>query len=268
MTASALSLRDIEQYRLQRNQGRRRTWMVTPDLVCIAAQDGYFIDVNPAWTATLGWSEAELKSRPFSTFVHPDDIESTQAAFELLSHGDPVLRFENRYACRDGSYRWLSWVSVPEGDQFHCTARDVTREKAAEEERARLWALSEDMLARADYQGNLTAVNPAWTAVLGYTAHRLLRQPYADIIHPDDVPTTAAALQSMRQTGQPTRFENNIRAVTGEWKPIGWTVSPEPDGVHFIAIGRNLADYKAREKQLREAQEALRQSQKMEAVAN
>ena len=70
----------------------------------------------------------------------------------------------------------------------------------------------------------------------------------------------------MGETGLPTRFENRILASNGEWKPIGWTVSPEPDNQHFIAVGRDLADDKAREQALMQAQEALRQAQKMEAV--
>jgi signal transduction histidine kinase len=70
----------------------------------------------------------------------------------------------------------------------------------------------------------------------------------------------------MSRTGQPTRFETRILTASGEWKPIGWTVAPEPDGVHFIAVGRDLSEDKAREQELTQAQEALRQSQKMEAV--
>lgn len=129
-----------------------------------------------------------------------------------------------------------------------------------------LWSLSEDMLARADYQGRLSAVSPAWTTVLGYTEHELLTRPYSDIIHPENVPVVVDALNTMRQTGQPTRFENRILAADGEYRPIGWTVSPEPDGVHFIAVGRDLSDEKAREHDLQQSQDQLRQSQKMEAV--
>jgi PAS domain S-box-containing protein len=130
----------------------------------------------------------------------------------------------------------------------------------------RLWTLSEDMLARAHYQGGLCAVSPAWTNVLGYSEQELLTRPYSEIIHPDDVPTVVAALNDMRQSGAPTRFENRIRAADGEYKPIGWTVSPEPNGVHFIAIGRDLSAEKAREFDLEQSQDQLRQAQKMEAV--
>ncbi len=130
----------------------------------------------------------------------------------------------------------------------------------------RLWTLSEDMLARANYQGGLSAVSPAWTTVLGYSEQELLTRPYSEIIHSDDVHTVIAALNTMRQTGEPTRFENRILAADGDFKPIGWTVSPEPDGVNFIAVGRDLSAEKAREFDLEQSQDQLRQAQKMEAV--
>ncbi len=245
---------------------RGPTWSVTPDLMAVVTPDGYFVDVNPAWTETLGWSEQEMKSRYYTAFLHPDDVASSVAAFESVRHGHPLLRFENRYQRRDGGYSWLSWVAVPRNGFFYCTARDISADRATAEQADRLWVLSEDMLARADYAGKLAAVNPAWTKVLGYTEHHMLTHPYAELIHPDHVGPTVAALTSMGQTGQPTRFENLILAADGAWKPIGWTVSPEPGGVYFIAIGRDLTEYKARERELLHAQEALRQSQKMEAV--
>jgi PAS domain S-box-containing protein len=214
----------------------------------------------------LGWTEAEVASQSIFALLHPDDVELTRRGFALTQIGQPAIRFPNRYRCKNGEYRWISWVGIPEGRLVYCTGRDITADKEAEAERDQLWTLSEDMLARADYSGAMSAVNPAWTQVLGWTEQQLLTNPYADIIHPEDIEPTVAALQSMGQTGQPTRFENRILASSGEWKSIGWTVSPEPDSVNFIAVGRDLSDYKARERELAAAHEALRQSQKMEAV--
>lgn len=66
----------------------------------------------------------------FSDFLHPEDMDRTLALFSSMKVGQPALHFENRYRCKDGSYRWLSWVAVPEGDIFVCSARDVTQDKA------------------------------------------------------------------------------------------------------------------------------------------
>ena len=122
------------------------------------------------------------------------------------------------------------------------------------------------MLARAGYDGRMSAVSPAWTRVLGFTEAELLTRPYADFMHPDDVGATMAGLARMGETGKPTRFENRILTASGAWKPIEWTVAPEPDGVNFIAIGRDITAEKEAAAELERAQEALRQAQKMEAV--
>jgi PAS domain S-box-containing protein len=257
---------DLERQVIERTQARGMTWQVSPDLLGALNAEGYFETSNPAWFTVLGWTEAEVTSMSIFELLHPDDIERTRAGFALTQVGQPAIRFPNRYRHKNGSYRWISWVGIPEEGLVYCSGRDITDDKAAEAERERLWTFSQDMLARADYSGAMSAVNPAWTRVLGWSEHELLANPYADIISPENLPETAAALEEMRRTGRPTRFQNRILSKDGVWTPIDWTVSPEPDGVNFIAIGRDLTLDKAREAELLHAQEALRQSQKMEAV--
>ena len=258
---------DLERKVIEKTMARGRTWQVSPELFAVADDRGHFTDTNPAWEKVFGWSADEMAASPFIDLVHPDDVEATLGVYaDMIERDLPLLRFENRYRGKDGGYRWLSWIAVPDEGKLYCSARDVTAEKASEAERDQLWTLSEDMLARADYAGGLVAVNPAWTRILGWSEQELLTNPYGDIINPDNVEATVAALAEMAETNQPTRFENRILSKEGAWTPVGWTVAPEPDGVHFIAVGRDMTEDKAREQQLATAQEALRQSQKMEAV--
>ena len=133
-------------------------------------------------------------------------------------------------------------------------------------ERDQLWKLSQDMLARANFEGTMSAVSPAWTQVLGWSEAELLARPYASFMHPEDMPPTLEAIGRMAETHQPTRFENRIATREGGWKHIEWTVTPELDGENFVAIGRDLSLNKAREAELEQARQSLRQSQKMEAV--
>lgn len=135
-------------------------------------------------------------------------------------------------------------------------------------ERDRLWTLSQDMLARADFSGMMSAVSPAWTTVLGWSENELLTRGYATFMHPEDMPPTLAAIERMSESRQPTRFENRIATKDGDWKSIEWTVAPEPDGLNFVAVGRDLSEAKAREAELKLAQDALRQSQKLEAMGS
>jgi PAS domain S-box-containing protein len=257
---------ELERRVIERTQARGVTWQVSPDLLGALNSEGYFETSNPAWQTMLGWSEAEVAATSIWELLHPDDVERTRYGFALTQIGQPAIKFPNRYRCKNGEYRWISWIGILEDGYVYCIGRDITEEVQAQSERDRLWTLAADMLARADYTGMMSAVNPAWTRVLGFPETELLTRPYSDFMHEEDVGVTLAALQSMGETGLPTRFTNRILAADGSYKPIDWTVAPEPDGLNFIAIGRDLTADKAREQQLLEAQDALRQSQKMEAV--
>ncbi|MFO6465409.1 ATP-binding protein [Jannaschia sp. KMU-145] len=112
-----------------RQNPESQTWHVTPDLLGVLDADGKFMRTNPAWFATLGRTPEDIESRLFFDFIHPEDIARTAKAFVDIQHGRPILQFENRYRHKDGSYRWLSWNGVPEGDLFFCSARDVTEAK-------------------------------------------------------------------------------------------------------------------------------------------
>lgn len=133
---------DITRLREQEEERRRmqgqvdRFFSISLELLCIAGMDGMFKRLNPAWSALLGWSEAELLERPFIWFVHPEDVEATKAEAARLSHGGTVFHFENRYRCVDGSYRLLHWsaVGIPEDSLLIATARDVTEERKKGEE--------------------------------------------------------------------------------------------------------------------------------------
>jgi len=106
------------------------------DLIATANFEGYFTEVNPAFTRTLGFTSEELLSQPFLTFIHPDDVEPTLAAVaEQTEQGRDVLNFQNRYRTKDGSFRWLEWSSSPDaqGRALIAVARDITDRKQLEE---------------------------------------------------------------------------------------------------------------------------------------
>lgn len=92
----------------------RRFFDMSRDMMCIADTDGYFKRVNEAWTRELGWTEDELLSRPFVSFVHPDDVDKTLSEVAKLDQGIPTIQFENRYLAKDGSYQLLRWRTTPE----------------------------------------------------------------------------------------------------------------------------------------------------------
>jgi PAS domain S-box-containing protein len=117
-----------------------RFFELSIDMLCVLGFDGYFRRLNAAWERTLGYSVDELRARPFLDFVHPDDRERTLNQNRQVRGGGQAREFENRYRCRDGSFRWLRWNATrDEGQQLiYSVARDVTATKHAEAERERL----------------------------------------------------------------------------------------------------------------------------------
>ncbi|MEO1175058.1 MAG: PAS domain-containing protein, partial [Myxococcota bacterium] len=104
------------------------------ELAITANTDGYFTWTSAGVSELLGWSQEELCSCKFIEYVHPDDVERTLAvAGEVRPDGSSVARFENRYRCRDGSYRWIEWRAVTIGDETRCLVQDISARKAAEQ---------------------------------------------------------------------------------------------------------------------------------------
>jgi PAS domain S-box-containing protein len=241
------------------------------EMLCVADGRGYFSRVNQAWTAALGWSEAELTTRPYIDFVHPDDIPATLSEAALLQTGThETIAFENRYRCRDGSYRWLSWrvKMVPGTTQLAGSARDVTEQKAqadalrAAEERFRRYMDHSPTLAWAkDEQGRLVYLNkaaetgirirtPDWR---GKTDFDLWPAHIAQQFREND--------QKVWASGNPlTVIERTPEADGGitYWMSIKFPYQ-DRDGQKFIGgIGINVTDLKNAEAAVQDEQDLLR----------
>jgi PAS domain S-box-containing protein len=131
-------------------------------------------------------------------------------------------------------------------------------------ERDQIWQLSTDLMDVCRSDGTLVAVNPAWTTMLGWSEEDLLASNFLGLIHPDDVESTLAELASLDQGAPTFRFENRFRTKDGGYRLISWTAVPK-EGL-FYAIGRDITAERGAAEALRQTEEALRQSQKMEAV--
>lgn len=127
--------------REQARQELQRTFDVSSDMVCIAdVNTATFTKVNPAFEQTLGYTEAELLGRPFLKFIHPDDVDKTATVLrENLAKGEQVANFENRYRCKDGTYRCVEWTwhPYPAEGVTYAVARDITEAKEARERMAK-----------------------------------------------------------------------------------------------------------------------------------
>jgi len=272
-----------------------RFFDLSMDLLCIAGGDGYFKRLNPAWERALGFSREELCSKPFMEFVHPDDRARTQVAMEQLSRGQPAINFENRYRCRDGSHRWLTWVTpAPDREPpiLYGAARDITELKQMEEalrranteleqrvtqrthelaatnaalrvaeswQRALIDSIPGIVWERDARTWKFSFVSPQAERVLGYPVRHWLDEPdfWRTHIHPDDRDWVMAySLASVRENRRYS-FEYRLIAANGRTVWVQDIVTVEVDE-HGPAILRGIMVDITERKQ---AEAALRESE-------
>jgi PAS domain S-box-containing protein len=148
------------------------------DLLCVANSEGYFVDVNPAFTKTLGYSKEELLSRPYMEFVHKKDIKETEDVARIQNLGEEVSNFENTYIHKDGSYRILSWSSSIdlETNLIYATARDITEVKNKQLILTQVDTILNEhsIIAITDKEGVITEVNDRFCDISGYSKEELI----------------------------------------------------------------------------------------------
>lgn len=279
---------------------RDRFFSLSLDMLCISSGDGYFKWLNPAFSQTLGWTIEELLTRPYVDFVHPDDLTSTIREVERqVAAGEKVLHFENRYRHKDGSWRVLSWKSVPEGGLMYAVARDVTErnrlERALQETNAELEqrvsartaALQSEVTERrraeqkirglleaapdamiiVDQAGRILLASHRVEAMFGYTSEEVLGSSVEVLLPQRDRDLLTATMRGYMQApdGRTMDAGREFYALRkdGSEFPIEISLSPDhtAEGLVVIAAVRDITDRKAVEMQ-------LRQAQKMEAIGN
>jgi adenylate cyclase len=244
------------------------------DLLCIRDSNGYFRELNSVWQTTLGWTLDELRSRPWLDFVHPDDVAFT---FEMErqchsgSISDTPIQLKNRYRCRDGNYRWLSWrLSTYQNGLSHGIAQDVTESNwgGSGAYRARLQESVKlrDQAMAASSVGIVIAdarlpdmpliyVNPAFEQITGYSAAEVLGYNCRFL---QGSKTSQPAIEQLRaaiKAGEhcTVTLLNYRKDGTPFWNEL--TISPIYDDdnnlTHFVGIQADISDRIRAEKALR-----------------
>ena len=152
-----------------------RLFNLALDMLCVSGFDGYFKRLNPAWERTLGFTEEELKAKPYLDFVHPDDRQSTIEAAATVESGTKIIQFRNRYLAKDGAYRWLSWnaAPVPEEQVVYAVARDITEIKRREDRQAAAYAVTRSLATAPTLDVAAIEILPAVCAALDWNVGAL-----------------------------------------------------------------------------------------------
>ena len=134
LLGALLMLATGQRHRFQRlledrTRERDRIWHVSEDLLGVGNFAGYFVSINPAWTRVLGWSADQIRHMHVNELRHPEDFAIGTEGRKRLAEGVPTVRMENRFRCKDGSYRWIYWTMTAERGLIYVIGRDVTVEK-------------------------------------------------------------------------------------------------------------------------------------------
>ncbi|HYH53091.1 MAG TPA: sensor domain-containing diguanylate cyclase [Solirubrobacterales bacterium] len=155
LTVVMLLITAIVARRARADERARHFFDLSRDMLCTSNSDGYFVELNDAWTQYLGYSLEELRSAPFVERIHPDDRERTEAEAAGLFEGAETIGFENRYRAKDGTWHWLRWSSqlAPDESMIYARAADVTELKQIEAEREELLGKVQEMARRDSLTG-------------------------------------------------------------------------------------------------------------------
>ena len=237
---------------------------------------------NLAWTASargdLQWfnnqvfsysgaSAQALEDGGWVDWLHPDDLVRLQAAYAAVLVSGADFKAEHRLRSAQGEWRWHLSRAVavrgPDGaiSGWIGTSTDIHEQKLAEmessRERDRLWSLSQDLMVVCDEEGRITAVNPSATRLLGWTEAELLGAKLVSFAHPEDVEPVGAEVSALAQGKASSAFESRWETKAGDHRLIAWSAVSDNGAIH--AVGRDVTEHRA-------VEDALRQSQKMEAV--
>jgi PAS domain S-box-containing protein len=225
---------------------RNRFFALSLDMLCTLGFDGYYRNLNPAWEKTLGYTTAEIQATPFIEFVHPDDRQATLAVVEQLGRGTAVIGFENRYRCKDGSYRFFLWnaTQVTEDQLIYGAARDITESKHAEEALHKAGALQNAIFnsqnfssIATDAKGVIQIFNVGAERMLGYTASEVVNKiTPANISDPQEMIAHAKALSVELGTEIGQGFEALVFKASRGIEDIYELTYIRKDGSRFPAV--------------------------------
>lgn len=238
-----------------------------PNQVWTARSDGYLDWFNAQVYSFSGMAEGSLDGSGWTQLVHPDDLPEALERWAGALTSGMTYEVEFRLRGAGGDYRWFLARAVGLRDSRGAvtswvgTNTDIHEQKMLEEastrDRDRLWAISQDILLVCDYDGVITAINPSAERLLGWTEDEMVGKSLTEFVHPDEVAATSAEVAKITTSMSTLAFENRYRTKGGDYRLLDWTAVPDAGRIH--AVGRDITDHRATE-------DALRQSQKMEAV--
>jgi PAS domain S-box-containing protein len=245
-------------------------WASGPDKNCV-----WF---NRPWLTFTGRTMDQELGYGWTDGVHPDDYDRCIQTY--AGHFDSRTEFRMQYRLRrqDGIYRWIddtgsprySWNGRFLGYIGSCV--DISHLKATEEAlrehetRLRLAASSAKLgiFERNIREDRTVWVNERMYEIFGRSARDgpLTRAIFfRDYLHPDDVPTVEATINSAIQTGADLHVTCRIRLKTGEvrWLQVDGRYERSDSGepLRLIGVAADITERKRLEQRATELSDRL-----------
>lgn len=218
-------------------------FMMSVEMMIISTLEK-FIKVNPAVSRILGYTEEELLSKNFLEFTHPDDLEITQKEVDKLKTGASSIKFENRYICKDGSIKWLTWSVFPDVKNrlLYAVASDITNQKEIENALSvsnMFFYMSFDMFVVIK-DLKFIKVNPAFTRILGYDQNEIINRSILEFLHPDDSKMVTDAIKNLQISDSVISYRVRERVKDGTYKLLDWTMTIDIQTGVLYAVARDI----------------------------
>lgn len=131
-------------------------------------------------------------------------------------------------------------------------------------DRNRFWQLSADVMLKLQHDLTITAVNPAWSQVLGWKESEVLDTPLINLVHFDDVHAIEDSVRKLDRGVPSESAHSRLRHKDGHYRWFSWSAMPSEEG--YTAVGNDITLEREREEALFHAEELLRHSRKMETI--
>ncbi|AFY95348.1 PAS domain S-box protein [Chamaesiphon minutus] len=251
--------KQMEAERLAAEQERDRFFNLSVDLLAVVSFDGYFVRLNPAFEQILGFTNAELMAEPFINFLHPDDREQTIAGAQSLADGKSVVNFENRYRCKDGTYRWVSWNAIPHvpSQVWYTIGHDITERKqmeaalqASERKFSAIFEQSFELMGIVSLDGVLLEVNQTALDSISARKEDIAGQYFWDTPwwHTEQLQQQLKEAIDRAIKGKFSRYEVQFPAPNGTILTTDFSIKPVLDEtdrvVMLVAEARDITDRK------------------------
>ena len=234
------------------------------DIIYRADARGCFIYANPIALRVMGYSEKELIGTRYLDLILPEFRAEAERFYKLqVIQGTPNTYFEFPVQTKTGDVIWLGQnvQLLKRKDQIvgvQAVARDITKQRLAEEERDQFFSLSLDLLCLTGFDGYFKRVNPAWERILGTGSDKLLIKPFLDFVHSDDRSKTEDQFRRAVQGGHVFGFPTRFQCSDGSYKWIEWSATADSKRQLIYAVGRDIAERMRIEAEVKESESRYR----------